>query len=108
MNQTATYYNTTGLEGEALKKATESAHSQECAVLSLFKRYPNIPFRTHDVEHAMNRENRNMRTTSCQRAITNLTKRGLLVKSEKASGMGPYGRPVHYWILNPTVNVENA
>ena len=89
------FYNTTALNGEALKQATHDAHHQDVLVLAIFK----------GAQRAMTPsevwiQGRDAGTgwllTSVRRSINTLTRQGLLVKCEESKD-GPYGRREHCW-----------
>ena len=94
------YYNTTGLTGSELEQSTEEAKSQDQVILSIFKecaadKYIS-PFYVKSVLEA---RNRNILITSIRRSITTLTNENKLVKSDKATLKGVYGRPNYGWKL---------
>jgi predicted transcriptional regulator len=95
--ETAAYYNTNKIEGEALASQKKKNISQEDRVLALFMRYPDKDFATHAIHTYVMPS---ARITSAQRAITNLTKKGFLEKNTTDKRiMGPYGTLVHTWRL---------
>ena len=94
------FYNTNKLSGEDLTKANENALSQEKEIMEFFKANPESCFTTRDIEDLLS-----MNHDSCKRAITNLTKKGKLIKSENRVP-GYYGYPVHVWSLNKEVQVN--
>lgn len=82
------YYNTTSETGEKLKAYISECASQEDAVLKLFQKFKHGTasevWKFYGVYSAP--------LTSIRRAITDLTKEGLLVRTEdKREGI--YGRP---------------
>lgn len=90
----AKYYNTTNQTGDALKRELENTSTQEGIILQVFKKYPGKSFRTCDIE-LLTRLNHD----SVKRAITVLTVKGELYKSEKADTPGRFLKPVHTWSL---------
>jgi len=88
------YHNTTGQTGTTLNLFEQKAQSQEEKILS-FMRYIQT-WATPEVIHSQVASDRTP-ITSTRRAITNLYKKGLLIKSDSADGTGLYGRPVHRW-----------
>jgi len=91
-----TYYNTNELEGEALKKANQNTAGQEAIVLEFFERLPSMRFSPERIHKAVLPH---VPLTSVRRAITNLTKKGLLRKTKQMT-LGDYGTQVHTWQLN--------
>lgn len=91
------FFNTIQIEGVGLHLEEEKAKSQENAILTIFKQFSEYAFRTYDIEQLLKRHLVEFNHDSCKRAITCLTKQGLLIKSEKASCKGPYGKPVNVW-----------
>jgi len=91
------FYNTIELSGIRLKEANVKANRQEDRVLELFKS-TGIAMTPEDVEARYNALFDAAPLTSFRRAITNLTKQGLLVKCDQMAA-GKYGKPVHFWRL---------
>ena len=91
------FYNTIQIEGVGLHLEEEKAKSQEKAILQIFKQFSEYAFRTYDIEQLLKRHLVEFNHESVKRSITNLTKRGFLVKSEKATCPGPYHLPVNVW-----------
>lgn len=89
------YYNTTSEIGEKLKAYLSEAKSQEEAVLKLFQKFnhgtASEVWKLYGVYSAP--------LTSIRRAITDLTKEGLLVRTE-GKREGIYGRPESIYKLN--------
>lgn len=90
------YYNTTRVSGGQLDLYESKAKSQEIDVLRFFQKHPTGAFSPEDVGRAvMPRAPR----TSVGRALTNLTKEGYLIKTDRKV-IGSYGRPIYLWELN--------
>lgn len=88
------YYNTTNLTGEALKKRQHSARSQEERLLILFNDFKMLsPSQAHKI---YNRTFKPVPITSIRRAITELTQEGKLIKTDQRS-LGDYGHPESCW-----------
>jgi hypothetical protein len=94
------FYNTINLAGQEL--ATEQAKNinQEDMILRFFQNNPNERFSPSElhrwIAHAYSVY---PPITSIRRGLTNLTNRGLLIKTEfKVKGM--YHLPEHTWTLN--------
>lgn len=92
-----TYYNTTKSTGEELGRFKFSAERQERLVLAYFRDRAWRGFTPSQVRLGMKTQ---APLTSIRRAIANLTKEGLLRKSD-LQAPGPYGRPEHIWTLPP-------
>ncbi len=95
------YYNTTRSDGQTRRKYEIAASSQEAALLRYFENEtvgPGglTPSEARDLVFANTPP-----ITSIRRAITNLTDRGALIKTDKQR-KGPEGRPEYIWRLpNP-------
>lgn len=89
-----TYYNTTNVEGEELRDYQIKADSQEKKILILFKKNKRATASQIWKEYGMN----NAPLTSVRRAITNLTNKGLLLKTDSKFD-GFYGRPECFYEL---------
>jgi len=98
----AIYYNTTHVEGDQLAEYVAQAADQEARVFEFFFHNPDTLFTPEHIQRYVMPE---APLTSARRAITNLTSRGLIVKSEK-QGIGQFGRPVHYWYRPKTLSVK--
>jgi len=89
------YYNTNHLAGAELGKAELFAKGQEADILKFFRARPGQLLTPEDASAAVS-----SRTplTSVRRAMTNLTIKGLLTKTERMR-CGKYGKPIHFWSL---------
>lgn len=96
------FYNTTNETGEDLKEHRERAISQEEAIESLYRSHPDRAIGPWQVEKLIEGE---WPITSIRRAITNLTKRGVLVKTDHKR-RGRHGRPEYMWQLNPSMEAQ--
>ncbi len=96
------FYNTPGEKGEELKASKAKVRSQEEQILRLFDN--DIEFRSHlgftpsQVWIYIRIGQPKTPITSIRRAITNLTKAGKLVKTDKQV-KGPYGHKEYLWKL---------
>ena len=91
------YYNTTRLNGDELKKATMEAVTQEDTILQWYTERRRLSL--GEVFTMADMVGYDWPITSVRRAITNLTNRGLLVKTdEQVEGL--YGRPEYVWCIN--------
>ncbi len=92
-----TYFNTTGQSGTALTKFKRAAANQDDKVLDVFKRLSKSKLTPEQVWLQAGVSDATP-ITSIRRSLTNLTKRGELVKTDTMK-WGPYGRPCHTWTL---------
>jgi len=90
------FHNTIDATGQALIKYESEAKTQEQKILAFFQRYPNSSM-TPDQVHSL-AFSPNVPLTSIRRGISNLTKAGLLVKTE-IQKQGKYGKPNYTWKL---------
>lgn len=92
------YYNTTNLSGKDLIIATNKANTQKEKVFAFFKLFPEQTFTPAEVHMQIFDES--VPLTSTRRAMTDLTKLGLLMQtSEKREGV--FGTPNYCWKLAP-------
>lgn len=88
------FYNTTGERGQQLLDFDRQARGQERLIFGFFRSRPGQPFSPSQVQTALLPETP---LTSIRRAMTNLTKRGFLLKTDRKV-IGAYARPEHLWI----------
>lgn len=95
------YHNTTTLEDNQLdlfREYEEIAEGQEKEVMEFMRAYPDAWFTPENVHEIVYVDNgRKEPLTSIRRAMSNLGRKGFLIKSKYADGIGNYGRPVHTW-----------
>lgn len=92
------FYNTTDESGPALEASRCKGRKQESAVLGYYLQHPNNFVSPSQLFKAF--EHKNWPITSIRRAVTDLTRDGLLVKTPKTV-MGIYGKKEHCWKLKP-------
>ena len=101
------YHNTTNLNGEELKEAKRNAVTQEENVIDIFEHLTIVygkeqlltPSRIESQWiNLLRGRKRFPPITSIRRALTNLTKKGKLEKTNKME-VGKYGKPEHCWKL---------
>ena len=94
------YHNTTNQTGEQLDIFSVAAKSQDEIVLQRFKGGSKMfsPSAIHHFLIAEQRIAKNTPITSIRRSITNLTKKGKLIKTKEQT-MSLYGRPEYVWKL---------
>ena len=92
------YYNTTKETGEELAINKAKAYTQEESIMDIFFDRELIKMTPSDVWHIYCEEFKNVPLTSIRRAITNLTNRQQLVKTDKMRE-GIYGKLEHCWRL---------
>ena len=95
------YHNTVGASGELLDQFESKAKSQDVKIMEWFTRRGGHAS-PNDV--LLDVFGCTIPLTSVRRALSNLTKAGLLVKSDYQV-MGPYGRLEHLWKL-PTTQIR--
>lgn len=94
------FFNTNNSKGDQLTIAKQQAEFQEIEILKIFKSFPKSKFPTSVIGEIMSANFNPILPTSLRRGITNLTKSGQLIRSEKACVMGNYGKMVNVWYLN--------
>ena len=94
------YYNTTNLIGDNLLKEIANAKGQEEKITIFFKSRALSYFSPSDILREV--FNNSVPLTSIRRAITNLTDRGVLIKTDKQKP-GLYGKSVYCWKLNISI-----
>ena len=89
------YYNTNSESGETLTTSRIRVNIQERDIISVFNGRPGRKMTPFDVQDDVGHH---VPITSIRRAITNLTSRGVLTKSD-AMKLGRYGKMNHCWEL---------
>jgi len=95
------FHNTVGFEGNKLKEAEINCVGQELDILNYFKRQSRVIKTKHspsDIHHAIWGDGI-VPLTSVRRAMSNLTKKGILMKTARQKD-GVYGKPEYLWQLN--------
>lgn len=87
------YHNTTNSSGQTLLIFEEKAQTQEEIILEFFNNAKS-DYTPDEVMRFLNFENTPI--TSIRRAITNLTNKGKLIKTN-VQRMGAYGKPTYSW-----------
>lgn len=93
-----THFNTTNEAGAELGKLEKRANKQEDWIMKLFHKFPYEQFSPSYVHETYVACNHDVPITSIRRAMTVLTQKGLLRKTEKKQ-QGPYGNNEHLWEL---------
>ena len=96
------YHNTNSENGTILIASETKALKQEEIILNYFQKYPQMSFNpdfiwTNLFDIAI------VPITSTKRSLTNLTERGLLVKTDKMS-KSIFGKMIHEWMLRKPDN----
>ena len=90
--KTESFHNTTNLQGQNLQVAEAQAKSQEQIILEIFKNNPDKGYAPNEIFHKL----RSVPITSIRRAISNLAKQGVLIKTE-VMRKGLYHRQNYVW-----------
>lgn len=90
------FYNTTHEHGRLLRKFEVKAKTQEELVLEFFNENPTLLITRSSLHTKVMQD---CPVSSIVRALANLTKRGLLEKTDMKR-MGDCGRPVYCWRLS--------
>lgn len=88
------YYQTTALTEAQATEYNQKAEAQEEKILRWFKSHPDSLKSPSQIWEELFPSNSPL--TSVRRAITNLTRRGELIKTEEQVN-GVFGRPEHLW-----------
>lgn len=89
------YHNTTHLTGAELQDSTQKAETQTEKVLRFFKVHSGYKYPPSFVHNVIGG---NSPLTSTRRALSDLTKKGELEKTEHKR-VGAYGKPEYMWRL---------
>ena len=98
-SQNSSYFNTTNESGEALKQSQVKAETQDQKVLKFFRDHPDAEYTPASIHYYVGGKSP---ITSTRRAMSNLTKGGLLEKT-KYKEQGYYGKPNYMWRLKKEV-----
>ena len=91
------HYNTTSLKGNDLKVKKEKNESQEVRIYNFFKNNKTASYKPNFINFMV--FDNSAPLTSVRRALSDLTSKGLLIKTDvKAKGL--YGEFVHTWKYN--------
>lgn len=93
-----TFYNTVNLTGDDLRNAVTNAINQETAIFLIYKN-TRKPFTASDITRLTEKAGKRYPIHSNRRGITNLMKRGELVKLSETK-IGEYGVKEHFYQLN--------
>ena len=92
------YYNTTNEIGKRLTMSKVKAYSQEESIMDIFFDRGLMNMTPSDVWHIYCEEFKDVPLTSIRRALTSLTNRYQLIKTDETR-MGLYGKLEHCWRL---------
>jgi hypothetical protein len=94
------YFNTVNLEGNDLEREQANCRGQEAEVIKIFKMYVRDTEMSPEFVHARYIVEKYGRVplTSIRRAMTTLTQKGLLIKTDKKV-RGSYGKMTYTWKL---------
>lgn len=91
------FFNTNNTNGNQLKLEWANANKQEEEIITFFSKNPNILYTPFEVQDEV--FGQKVPITSIRRAITNLTTKGRLRKTDHTK-KGVYGKPNYCWVLN--------
>lgn len=94
------YHNTNKESGNTLVKSKIKTDTQESRILRIFNLVPDRPMGPNMVMKMYNNYYPAIPPTSTRRAMTNLTVKGKLVKTDFME-IGGYGKKEHRWKLAP-------
>jgi hypothetical protein len=94
---TGPYFDTTSLPASELAQATSVASRQDDIIYDIFRRRIG-PFSPSHILTICQLQGRKWPITSVRRSMTNLTKRGLIRRTDEKV-VGPYARPEYCWSL---------
>lgn len=92
-----TYYNTTKEEGHKLDGFQRMAATQDQKIADFFEQHPGEIFTPWEIQSLVFTHTP---ITSVRRSINDLTKAGILDKTEHMKESGRYGRRSYAWVLN--------
>ena len=92
------YYNTNEEEGTTLNSSVEKTVKQEDLVLGIFKKYRAQNLTPEEVSDALERAGYVYPITSIRRAVTDLTNKDMLRKTDHMR-MGSWNKMTHAWKL---------
>jgi len=92
------FWNTIGLKGKSLSKAIETCKTQEAIVMELFISKSKNGLTPVEVHNLFEKYVSECPLTSIRRALTNLTNKNLLIKTD-AKRIGKYGVENYVWKL---------
>lgn len=95
------FHNTTDEKGEQLNKYENQAASQETKIASFFELNPGEIFTPWEVQSLVFYKTKTP-ITSVRRSLSDLTRAGVLTKTEHMKEAGNYGRRSFSWQLNET------
>jgi hypothetical protein len=97
MNASLSYFNTNNETGEVLMNSEIKAKNQEDLIMTYFRTYKDWCLTPFELQKRLNLFN--VPITSIRRAMTNLTRKGFLIKSVQMRN-GIYGKLNYCWELN--------
>ena len=90
------YYNTNNETGDTLTRSRSTVNNQEEDIIAVFTSRPGRKMTPFDIQDDVGHH---VPITSIRRAITDLTEKGLLSKSDVMK-LGRYGKMNHCWELS--------
>jgi len=101
------FYNTINDPPDQLIIDKKNANSQQSKIYTFFRRNYPMAFTPFDVQYLVFEKDKQPPVTSVRRAITNLTKMGYLVKTEKKKSE-VYGKDNYKWKYNEQKSTGNS
>ena len=90
------YYNTTKQKANQLKNWTQQALSQEVLIKKFMELNKDLSFTPFEIQDAFLSQDIRWPITSVRRALTNLTKDNVIIKTDELVP-ADYGRPNYKW-----------
>lgn len=95
------FHNTTGLTGTALVDANKSASKQEDRILEIFKERKKLT--AEQVYFIYLKRHGEILESSVKRSCSDLAFKDKLTREPKATAMGRWKRPLHYYTYLETI-----
>lgn len=105
MNTAKPYFDTTNLPAQDRDQAETAARGQEALILAFYRHNAGGLYTPSQVRDRILFQLKGAPLTSVRRAITQLERKGLLVKTA-TQRIGPYGRPEHCWTATTNETIQ--
>lgn len=100
------HYNTTAATGTQLELYRSKNTAQNDRILSYMRQRPDTGFSPEQIREIVFRHH-NTPLTSIRRALSTLTRKGYLIKTDNKRWTS-YGRKAHLWTINPLYKTDPA